>query len=318
MKVSIIMPAYNAEKVCVRAIGSVLAQNYTDFELLIIDDGSSDDTYKVCLEHAVKDSRIKLYHQDNQGVSAARNAGLRNAEGEYIAFLDADDYYDENYLQKMMEQIEAVDADFAVCGYNSIINKSVSGVWQPDVVLDKEDLYLDLFMKPTGLHTLWNKVVRKCLIQAEFKSGLSMGEDLEFICDYLPRISRFAIVQEPIYNYISDSEGSLTKRIGLIADSIFHDYAVKKKFVEAVQIDKGLLNDLLCGRIISVLMQCKSYGEFINIYKVIAGNKSLVDEVKKSNPQKMSNVIVRSFIVNKSKLLLYMWTVLKKRKGGHK
>ena len=92
MKISVIVPVYNTEKYLPRCIDSILAQTFTDFELLLIDDGSTDNSGRICGEYALKDKRIKVVHKENGGVSRARNLGIDNAQGEYLSFIDSDDY----------------------------------------------------------------------------------------------------------------------------------------------------------------------------------------------------------------------------------
>lgn len=115
--VSIIMPAYNAQEFIAEAIESVLLQTYPEWELIIIDDGSSDKTLEIAQSFAGKESRIKLIAQTNQGVSVARNNGIQSAKGTYITFLDADDFYLPRFLQKMTSELESSNCDLIQCGY---------------------------------------------------------------------------------------------------------------------------------------------------------------------------------------------------------
>lgn len=98
-KISVIVPVYNTEKYLHRCIDSILAQTFTDFELLLIDDGSKDNSGTICDEYAAKDSRVRVFHKENGGVSSARNLGLDNAKGEWISFVDSDDYTDSYFLE---------------------------------------------------------------------------------------------------------------------------------------------------------------------------------------------------------------------------
>ena len=105
--VSIIVPVYNAEKFLRRCIDSILAQTYTDFELLLIDDGSKDSSGSICDKYAAKDERIRVFHKENGGVSSARNLGLDHAQGEWVTFVDADDYIEENFLKSFEGNLDA-------------------------------------------------------------------------------------------------------------------------------------------------------------------------------------------------------------------
>lgn len=105
--ISVIVPVYNTEKYLRRCIDSVLAQTYADFELLLIDDGSKDKSGEICDEYAQKDARVRVFHKENGGVSSARNLGLDNARGEWVAFVDSDDYIEENYLKSFEGNLDA-------------------------------------------------------------------------------------------------------------------------------------------------------------------------------------------------------------------
>lgn len=111
MKISIIIPVYNVEQYLRQCIDSVLAQTYADFEVLLINDGSTDKSGAICDEYATKDSRIKVFHKENGGVSSARNLGLDNANGQWIAFVDADDTIDNEYLHNLIEDFDEYDLD---------------------------------------------------------------------------------------------------------------------------------------------------------------------------------------------------------------
>ena len=121
-KISVIVPVYNAEKYLYNCINSILTQTFTDFELLLINDGSKDKSGEICEEYVAKDSRIRVFHKENGGVSSARNLGLREALGEYVVFIDADDeFLDENSIQILYQP----EFDMSICGY---INYNVDGI----------------------------------------------------------------------------------------------------------------------------------------------------------------------------------------------
>ena len=110
-KISVIIPVYNTEKYLRRCIDSVLAQTYQDFELLLIDDGSKDSSGAICDEYASQDTRVRVFHKENGGVSSARNLGLDHARGEWITFVDADDWMADDMLQQMLDTADAEGAD---------------------------------------------------------------------------------------------------------------------------------------------------------------------------------------------------------------
>lgn len=146
-KLSMIMPAYNAAETCKIAVESVINNNQYDLELLVIDDGSKDNTYQICVEMHQVDPRVKIYKKENGGVSSARNLGIKLAQGEYIGFLDADDTIDELYMATIFPLLSK-GADIVVFGYTIIQNGKVAG---------------SRFMKKTeDLNELRNELLGSC------------------------------------------------------------------------------------------------------------------------------------------------------------
>ena len=125
-KLSIIVPIYNAEKGIRRCIESILQQDYEDFEAILLDDGSQDGSAKILDEYALKDKRIHVVHKKNSGVSDTRNQGMRIAKGEYIQFMDADDWLAENAMKVLVNAIEESEADLVVVDFYRVVGKSVS------------------------------------------------------------------------------------------------------------------------------------------------------------------------------------------------
>ena len=203
--VSVIVPIYNAEKYLNECISSILSQSYKDFELILIDDGSTDKSQNICNEFAKKDLRITVVHQGNSGVSAARNNGLKNAKGEFVAFVDSDDYVEKNWLELLVKAITTEEADIAVCGMKidkqeRILSKSSEA---------KENILLDL-QKCGLMYSTFNKLYRRNLIHSDFTDGLKFGEDLLFNLEYFKNIKTIAIVSQALCFYRKDNPMSAT------------------------------------------------------------------------------------------------------------
>ena len=115
--VTVIVPVYNVEKFIDKCVQSVIDQTMTDIEVILVDDGSTDNSLARCREWTNKDSRVKVYHQENQGVSVARNLGIEKSAGKYIAFIDSDDWIEPNYLEVLYVMAKAKDADISICGF---------------------------------------------------------------------------------------------------------------------------------------------------------------------------------------------------------
>ena len=141
LKVSIIVPIYNAQKTLERCIESILNQDFSDFELLLIDDGSKDDSGKICDVYAKKDHRVRVIHKENSGVSASRNLALQEAKGEYLQFLDADDWITPNATRLLVESLEQNHCDMVIADFYRVIKERLShkGSIDEDGVLSREE-----------------------------------------------------------------------------------------------------------------------------------------------------------------------------------
>lgn len=209
--ISIIVPVYNAEQYLHRCIDSILAQSYTDFELLLIDDGSKDASGDICDEYAAKETRVRVFHKENGGVSSARNLGLDNAQGEYITFCDADDHVSEDWLAAYSEAI-ANNVDLAIQGYYAIDgDNTVEKQLQPhsgNTIEAKRQLVADLFAQEVYYY-LWVKLFRRDLLEAHhirFDKQSVLGEDTQFISKYLEYAVSFNCIDSLGYCYILPSQ----------------------------------------------------------------------------------------------------------------
>ena len=210
-KISIIVPVYNVEKYLHRCIDSILSQSLTDFELILVDDGSPDNCGKICDEYAVKDSRVRALHKPNGGVSSARNLGLDNANGEWIAFIDPDDYVDVDYLYELYSSVEKYNADF------------VSTV-EYEVQVPKETTYLP-FKDFDQLFTVYKmdcgpgpvgKLFKAGIIannNIRFKLNVHRSEDSIFVYHYLLEIKDIVLIFSDKYYYDHSRPNSLSKSI---------------------------------------------------------------------------------------------------------
>ena len=210
--VSIIVPVYNTEKFLHRCIDSILAQTYTDFELLLIDDGSKDSSGTICDEYAAQDTRVRVFHKENGGVSSARNVGLDNARGEWITFVDADDWISKDYLEElaMHSDSDLVIADFVVEGEGQWNERLPVGQWQGKELsgIIEHDVALARFTAP------WSKLLKKSLIgQIRFYTELTTQEDALFMFRYLCVVQNIQIIAQKGYHYNRETIGSLSKSL---------------------------------------------------------------------------------------------------------
>ena len=235
--VSIILPVYNAQNHLERCIGSILAQTYRDLELIILNDGSKDQSLPVCEAFRAKDSRILLVDKDNSGVSDTRNLGLKLAGGKYIKFVDSDDHIAPDYTQHLVTAAEQNHADLVIAPYKMVIPAGVSkpeqvleklqddlGVMSvarpPEVreygflpagIYDKDTFALRLMDKPASYFysVLWNKLYRRDILTGNdirFTSELRWAEDLVFNMQYIQYAQTFVSIAAPGYFYVQNPQ----------------------------------------------------------------------------------------------------------------
>ena len=204
---SIVIPVYNAKASLERCVDSWLCQTRKDLEIILVDDGSSDGSGELSdrlTENS--DGRVRVIHQENSGVSAARNAGIRAAKGEFLLFTDSDDYVEPDYLEKMAALQENSDADLVLCGYHHLYDGAdivkVPGETHVSAMAEFRQEFLELYKK-SDLNMPWNKLYRKALAGV-FDTSLSLGEDLLFNLEYLSKCRRVAVLGEPLCWYVQD------------------------------------------------------------------------------------------------------------------
>ncbi len=206
-KVSIITAVYKTEPYLRKCIESILNQTYQNIELLLIDDGSPDNCPQICDEYASRDSRIKVIHQANGGVPCAWNTGLDNATGDYIAFVDSDDYVEPKYIEILYETLSKYDADIAICRHDIIsgklIGKGNSRVhWEPFYPAEK---CLSAFLSENSCGTTsWSKLYKKSIFEnLRYPENIQRVEDYYIICDLCRQIKKgIATTGAILYHYI--------------------------------------------------------------------------------------------------------------------
>lgn len=198
--ISVIVPVYNVEKYLHCCVDSILAQTYTDIEVLLVDDGSTDCSGAICDEYAQKDSRVRVFHKENGGVSSARNLGLDEARGKWIMFVDGDDKVAPQICGLLMEN--ALEGCLPICAHY---------IWEDDKVrrrspeVERKHFLLKEFMElRSWLRTPWGRLFEREIINREnlkFDTSISYGEDTVFNYDYVKYVDEIWIVDRPLYYY---------------------------------------------------------------------------------------------------------------------
>lgn len=217
--VSIIVPVYNVERYLDKCLNSILKQTFHEFELILVDDGATDGSGKICDYYSKKDERIKVIHKQNGGVSSARNAGIEEAAGEYIYFCDSDDYIDETLLSSIVNLIDS-KADLFMFGYNAVYENGKTLEWLPkgnDIyeICSPDDRHVFMLEMASIINfggALWNKVFSKRIIDEynlRFNNDLSYFEDVSFVICYSLHASKAVVIKTALYNYVRRS-GQIT------------------------------------------------------------------------------------------------------------
>ncbi len=199
--VSVVVPAYNIENYIKKCLDSLVNQTYKNLEILVIDDGSTDGTGRICDEVARKDERVKVFHRTNEGLSEARNFGISKARGEYVALVDGDDYVDEDFVKDMWEAIEEAGADIAICGYNTKMPRR-------ETILGREAVKRLLIQQENMEIVAWNKLYRRRVIgDIKYPKG-EKYEDTLTTYKILAWAEEVVYVDKALYHYVV-REGSI-------------------------------------------------------------------------------------------------------------
>lgn len=200
-KLSIIIPAYNVEPFLPKCLDSVLAQNFTDWEAIVVDDGSTDGTGAICDAYAARDSRFKVIHSPNKGISSARNTGLANARGEFIGFVDSDDWADPDMFATLLDDMIKNDADIAKCGYRTVEqNRTIEPLSGTFRIIDGGHASRLLYEDKKIQSFLWDKLYRRNILNIRFPHG-RVYEDMFVLLQVLAHARRITINPAPLYNY---------------------------------------------------------------------------------------------------------------------
>lgn len=224
--VSIIVPVYNAQKTLERCIESVLRQTYENYELLLVDDGSTDASGKICDKYAQADSRVRVIHKENTGVSDTRNMAIECAEGEYIQFIDSDDWIIPEATALLYHAAADNGCELVISDFYRVINERVSqkGNIEEEGILTREAFAAYMMDKPADFYygVLWNKLFRRDIIEKfhlRMDKEISWCEDFMFNLEYIRHISRAYVLKIPTYYYVR-TKGSLASQGASISKTI--------------------------------------------------------------------------------------------------
>lgn len=323
--ISLIVPIYNKEHTIEKCINSLLSQTYSNIEILLINDGSTDSSGTVCDKYKETDMRIKVFHKTNGGVSSARNLGLKHAKGEYIQFVDCDDYIEKNMCEVLITNILTTSSDIVICGYKLLSDKCVKEISYQKNVINFEsefpkyfaDLYIKGFINPP-----WNKLYKKENIGHEFIDNLSLGEDLIFNLEYLQGIDKISIISEGLYNYVLESEDSLTStyRKDSFEIAVFLNNQVNKfcKDNLSKETNYKLISEVFFSNVLSSIQRSvykkntKKVQTISRIYKIISSSE-VRSVIKNINTDTLEYKIMKILIKLKLPMSIYVFYKIKEK-----
>ncbi len=298
-KVSVIVPVYNVEKYIERCLNSLINQTLKDIEIIVVNDGATDGSKEIIKEFEIKNSNILYLEKENGGLSDARNYGMNYAKGEYIAFLDSDDYVDKTIYEKMYEKAKSEDADYVECDFYWAYknkNKIDRGIRYKN----KKEMF------KYARVVAWNKLIKRNIIKEKFPVGLHY-EDVEFFYKLIPNIKKFTFIEEPLIYYVQREDSIVkkqdykTRQIFNVLDNVIEFYKKNKIYEEyEEEIEYTYTRYLLCS----------SFRRMTKIKDVVA-RSMLLNETWQNLNTKFPNWKSNKILKEKSMNNIYMRSVNK-------
>lgn len=284
-KISVIVPVYKVEKYLRRCVDSILSQTYLDFELLLVDDGSPDNSGKICDEYAAIDPRVSVFHKPNGGVSSARNLGLENAQGEWVTFIDSDDWVNVDYLNELLK---GISSDLSVM---SFVLEETDENWGdlPEGIYNGLILreFLEKYSDTVHLTAPWGKLFRRNLLQKhciKFSLNLNTGEDTIFVLHYLCHIKSIHVLEKNSYHYWREGN-SLSTDLSVNNREYELFCSLYKKYAYEMHEILGTDPNIMIGR------ACQ--GPFIKQLKYIISNDNSFSQKQKMLESLFDNDVVK-------------------------
>ena len=329
--ISVIVPVYNVEKYLPKCIDSIINQTYTDLEILLIDDGSTDNSGKICDNYAKKDKRIKVIHKKNGGLSDARNTGLNICTGDYISFIDSDDYIEPDMYDKMINTAIANDIDIISCNYNHIYNEQNFSPFfktnTDELITNKTKLLKLIFTYQNFDLVVFNKLYKANLFKnIRFPKGISPAEDLNILYPLISSSNKFYYINEALYNK--------TERINSLSHTIkiqdcLNNVQGYEKFLYDIQQDSSLDYNTIFNACLPTLFRHYKHLldkifllDISNSYKTLEQNIinkliNLYDNNTLSNKDKAKIFLLKinPSLYKKYRILSYKWKSYKQNRG---
>ena len=298
--ISIIVPVYNVEKYLSRCVDSILNQTFTDFELILVDDGSTDKSGDICDEYKSKDNRVKVIHKSNEGVSVARNIGLDISTGEYIGFIDSDDYVELDMLRKIINLAKEKDCYVLEYAYkiledNEVVDDKINNL-KVEVIENNVEFAIERVIDNPFCNVVWNKIYKRDIVKdIRFNRNFNICEDVEYTYKAILNSNKYVITNEKMYFY-NQRENSLCRNEEYSLEKVRSSLECQKSRLDALKsykinnkiifkAEERLCNDIFRHYVLAKRIKDKNESKVILNY--------LKDLFKEKKSMFLSNDILR-------------------------
>lgn len=323
--VSIIVPVYNVEKYIHKCLNSILNQSYYNLEVILVDDGSTDKSGEICDEYALLDKRIHIIHKENGGLSSARNAALDIVSGEYIAFVDSDDWIEREMIEKLVEKAIEEEADMVQCGFRYVNeHNDIKGTnSSKGIVISNNESLIDLYFSQKIIDVVvWNKLYKKYLFDNIRMFEGRNNEDTMIMPEILLQVGKFINIDGEYYNYLKREDSIMSNKFSLKKlDSIFAcEYVIDlcEKKIPKHKHNAQIILCMICIYLYNdfIYSFLKENSEIKNTILIkFNENYNLIkmtDEFKKTRIK--NKILIKSFSINKdiTIFLFRLYSMIKK------
>ena len=298
--ISIIIPAYNIENYIAKCLDSLLNQTYKNIEIIVVNDGSSDNTGKVIDDYVSKYKNIKVIHKENAGVSAARNKGIEVANGDYIGFVDGDDTVDEDMFGVLMHNAIKYNADISHCGYKMVFPSRIDYYYNTGILVEQDnelglkDLIIGQRVEPGLVNKLYKKELFKTV---RLNEKIKINEDLLANYYLFKKSQKSVFYDKCMYSYILRKGSAATSKVNI--NKIVDPIKVRKEILDDLENNTDLYNIAYERYVLSLVGICRD----VQVRKN-QEYKSYIDDAKKSLRYEINNIMKNKAVSKKTKLMV--------------
>lgn len=319
-RISIIVPVYKVESYLNKCIDSILNQTFEDFELILVNDGSPDKCGEICEDYAKKDSRIRVFHKENGGQATARNFGIDVARGEYIGFVDSDDYIEPEMYEVLYNMCINDNCDMVNCSSKIYFNNKIKVNGNGEKVIHSKKEAMRVVIE--GLlydECLWSKLIKKSVLKDLRMPVGIIYEDTAFVYKIVDKCERIGYMGVPMYNYIKREDSTMDRAVKEIRTDAILVYKemyefVKNKYPDIADIVRLKLSNT-CISIMNTIIKQDEFNIYINKYREVSKvlNKNFYNNIKSKNYHRNEKILL---LANKINPMLYKKLILMTQSRG--